>query len=675
MKKDIIAEHEDDLVFALDIGTRSVVGILGLDIDGVFTVYDHEQKFHVQRAMRDGQIEDVELVSKVCGKVKEALEQRHRVKLKKVAIAAAGRALRTIKASYSLKLQNDEEITEDRLKHLEYAAIAAAQEKFEEEIGSEAGSGFQCVGYSVLQYRIDDYPIRNLQGMRGEVAEADIIAAFLPFSVVKSLYAVTSRCGLEVSNLTLEPIAAINVIVPPDVRLLNIAIADVGAGTSDIAISKDGSIIAYAMATTAGDELTESIMSAYLTDFETAESIKKKLNENVDVLLSFKDILGVEQTYTRQEILEQITGSVDVLADAIAESVLSCNDGPPAAMFLIGGGSQIPGLDAKVAQKLGIPKNRVAHGGTQKHKHIDIKNEELMTPEFVTPIGIGTVASQFKGADFFSITVNGKRIMLMRSGVIKVIDALLLAGIKASSLLGRSSHGITYYLNGQQRYIRGSIAAAGEILVNGVESTLETPVKQGDAISVTYAKDGKDPVLELGSIPEVAGSNEEERMLLVNGEPEPLDYVIKNNDRVELLSYSDAEAAAEDNPADEDNPEGAALEEAEGEALQDDPEAEYEETKEEAAQGVKDKGGAHAGQAAKPEKLPGMSVYINGELNVVERSDSGDVRFLDLLQYTTINDEEPGDKLILKLNGRDANYTDVVNPNDKAEIRWQREDD
>lgn len=53
-------------------------------------------------------------------------------------------------------------------------------------------------------------------------------------------------------NLTLEPIAAIQVAIPEMYRMLNIALVDVGAGTSDISVTRDGSIIAYGMIPIAG---------------------------------------------------------------------------------------------------------------------------------------------------------------------------------------------------------------------------------------------------------------------------------------------------------------------------------------------------------------------------------------------------------------------------------------
>lgn len=85
-----------------------------------------------------------------------------------------------------------------------------------------------------------------------------MVATFLPSEVVDSLYAVMQKAGLEVASMTLEPIAALNAAIPADLRLLNLALVDIGAGTSDIAVCRDGSVVGYTMATVAGDEITEA---------------------------------------------------------------------------------------------------------------------------------------------------------------------------------------------------------------------------------------------------------------------------------------------------------------------------------------------------------------------------------------------------------------------------------
>ena len=77
--------------------------------------------------------------------------------------------------------------------------------------------------------------------------------------------------------LTLEPIAAINVLIPPSMRRLNVALVDIGAGTSDIAITDNNTVTAYGMVPVAGDEITEALSNHYLLDFPLAESAKRSI--------------------------------------------------------------------------------------------------------------------------------------------------------------------------------------------------------------------------------------------------------------------------------------------------------------------------------------------------------------------------------------------------------------
>ncbi|MFR6624991.1 MAG: cell division FtsA domain-containing protein [Flavonifractor plautii] len=149
---------------------------------------------------------------------------------------------------------------------------------------------FFLVGYTPTQFWLNHYPLTTLLGHTGQHLEAAVVATFLPSEVVDSLYAVMQKAGLEVASMTLEPIAALNAAIPADLRLLNLALVDIGAGTSDIAVCRDGSVVGYTMATVAGDEITEALMRACLVDFPTAEAMKLELGRSKSV--SFTDILG-----------------------------------------------------------------------------------------------------------------------------------------------------------------------------------------------------------------------------------------------------------------------------------------------------------------------------------------------------------------------------------------------
>lgn len=110
--------------------------------------------------------------------------------------------------------------------------------------------------------------------------------------------------------LTLEPIAAIHILIPESIRRLNVALIDIGAGTSDIA-SNEGTITAYGMVPVAGDEITESISDHCLLDFKEAETIKQKVvNEHQAVV---KDILGFETEITYESLIDHISDWVQAI--------------------------------------------------------------------------------------------------------------------------------------------------------------------------------------------------------------------------------------------------------------------------------------------------------------------------------------------------------------------------
>ena len=224
-------------VFALDIGTRSIIGMLGRVEGGRFHVTAIEKEEHGRRAMLDGQIVEIGQVAAVAKKVIDRLEAKSGIRLSRVCVAAAGRALKSQSAGFSLHFDELRLADEEVIGQLEAGAVSEAEKLI---AGENAGQGrFYMVGYTARQYVVDGYPMTNLMDHRGQVFEVDVVATFLPSGVVESLYAVMTRLGLEVSSLTLEPIAALNAAIPGDIRLLNLVLVDIGAGTSDIAVCRD----------------------------------------------------------------------------------------------------------------------------------------------------------------------------------------------------------------------------------------------------------------------------------------------------------------------------------------------------------------------------------------------------------------------------------------------------
>ncbi|MDE6923502.1 MAG: pilus assembly protein PilM, partial [Oscillospiraceae bacterium] len=520
--------QDKDLIFALDIGTRSVVGVVGRPVGDRLKVLDVELAEHSKRAMMDGQIDDIRQVGDLARTVAQRLQSRLGVHLERVSVAAAGRALRTQKGSFALELPEEQFIDAEQIGALEAGAVSAA----EEALQSDGGDRRQMflVGYTVAQYRLDNYPMNNLQFHTGRRMEADVVATFLPGEVVESLYAAMRAAGFQVSSMTLEPIAAMNAAIPAELRLLNLAMVDIGAGTTDIALCRDGSVVGYTMATVAGDEVTEAIMRAYLVDFKTAEQVKRAIGESDD-LIRCRNILGQEERIAVSEVLQTIQEPMDRLADAIAKQILSVNDTVPSAVFLAGGGSKLSGLREKVAEKLDMDERRVAIAGNNFALSAFSESIELEKPEYATPLGIAISAGLGLLNDSYVVTLNGQSAKLFRNGVLTLRDILLMNGYGYGDMVGKTGKSLTVTLDGKRLVFRGEPAIPAALRVNEEEASLSTVIHAGDHIHFVPARHGEAASRTVAELlgPDFYGQ------VLVNNAPASMDTQLGQGDVVLTL--------------------------------------------------------------------------------------------------------------------------------------------
>ncbi|MBE8955651.1 MAG: pilus assembly protein PilM [Quinella sp. 2Q5] len=482
-------------IFALDIGTRSVIGIVAeQDDDGLLNIIATHRLEHTSRAMLDGQIHDVPQVAEAIIRVKNSLADKVG-SLKSAAIAAAGRALYTMTAEASVEVNGV--ITDEVQNSLNFAAVQAAQAQLTAEKNIDAKI-YYCVGFSIISHELDGIRLKSLVGQRGKLAKAKVIATFLPRQVVDSMQTALTFAGLDVRALTLEPIAAINVLVPPSMRHLNIALVDVGAGTSDIAITKNGSVIAYGMVPLAGDEVTEGISQRFLLDFNVAEEIKRKATNGEGA--TFSDILGRSYTLTAEEILMPINEHVGMVANAVAKTILDLNGNePPQALLLVGGGALSPNLNKLVAEALNMPTDRVA---VRKPENVEgIKNipAVLKSPDAATPLGILKVAST-DTFHFFNVHINGEEINLFHFRELTVSDAILSAGIDYKKFNGKPGMGLMVTVDGEKKSFPGTMGTFAKIFVNDEPAGLDTPIEDNCRIQIEQGTDGVSASVKIDDI-------------------------------------------------------------------------------------------------------------------------------------------------------------------------------
>ena len=497
----LIVEKQGDLLFTLDIGTRTVIGLVMEFLDGNFEILASYVVEHEERAMLDGQIHNVNLVSQEVKKVKDKLEDTLGIKLERVSIAAAGRALKTVNFQESLELEEKRLINEEDVQALEFSAIHRAQAKLASTPAEDREiRDYHFVGHTVQEYYLDGMLIGSLEGQRGKLLKVKIIATFLPRIVVDSLLTVVNKLGLEVEYLTLEPIAVANAVIPKDMHNFNLALVDIGAGTSDIAITKAGSMFAYAMVPIAGDEITEAISGHYLLDYNTGEMIKRSLMTEKEITV--RNILSQEITISTKEILEEISSVIESLASQISEAILMYNDKAPQAVICVGGGSLTPNLLKGIASYLDIHPSRVAIKEYSDIKNVTGKVEGVSNAQSSTPIGIGLSSHNNKSkVAFLDININQVKHQLFTLNKASISDAMLAADIDFRQIYGNPGMGITCTVNGKLKVIKGEMGEPGKIVYNGQEiNDLEQEIKSGDEIEFTPGRPGTDARAIIGDI-------------------------------------------------------------------------------------------------------------------------------------------------------------------------------
>lgn len=703
--------HDGELVFGLDIGTRNVVGTVGYRKEDEFYVIAQKVKEHDTRSMLDGQIHDIGRVGRTIQSLKEDLEAQVEHPLKEVCIAAAGRVLKTVEVTVTYDFPEERVVEKEDIHTLDLLGVEAAQKQLNEE--NDTKFKFYCVGYSVVRYFLNGDPISNLEGHKAENISEDVIVTFLPEDVVDGLYAAVNTAGLEVANLTLEPIAAINVAIPEAFRLLNIALIDVGAGTSDISITRDGSIIAYGMIPHAGDEITELIVQHYLVDFKTAEDIK--LASTFEETIKFRDIMMLEHEIPASEVWELVEPVVDNITTEVSNKIKELNGGKSvSATFVVGGGGKIHGFTQKVAEKLEIPQERVALRGEEVLQKVHFEQEDVRKdPLIVTPVGICLNYFDQKN-NFIFVRFNGERIKLYDNNKLTVMDAALQADFPNEMLFPRRGKEINFTVNGKNRIARGEAGESAIVKLNGANVSLSTPISSNAEIEIIPSTSGNGALMKIEDLEEyttedisfvVNGRNVTcPKFVEVNGSLEPPTYEIQEGDRIEtrnfytveqLRQFMDVEIDTEreilvNNVSEtletlvyenfsvnwtvlsgnspmatygaEEAYENAMSEESEN----DDAEADNDLQTGDDAEA---KDNIKATVIGLGDRVMDLVVYINGK--PVTLSGKSSYIFVDIFEFFEFDlSDSRGRAIVTKVNGADASHTQVLQAGDEIEVYW-----
>lgn len=380
--------------------------------------------------------------------------------------------------------------------------------------------------------------------------------------------------------------------------------------------------------------------------------------------------MGISYQTTSVDILKAISPAVQQLARDICNKIVEYNGKSPSAVFMIGGGSLIPGLNELIAEFLQIPVDRVGVRKTTLIKDVIINDKKLTGPEFITPIGIAVTASIDRQKDFISVSVNDKNIKLFDSKSLTVADALIFVGFNPRSLIGRRGAPLTFTINGDTQTVKGESGESAQIYVNGVKASLDKTLSNGDRIVIDPAVDGKSPEIYIRDYNslikgKIVYVNDDERVLnpiiIVNNCQNSIDYRINEQDIIEIKNVNTIEKLLKLFDIDTNdifitnNGDNVDLSSIIGNG--DRIFIEY--------------NNKPAVQKAPELVSNGIYITVNGkQINIDQTKDN--MMFLDIFNYIAIDVTKIKGINSMKLNGSSANYTDLIKSGDIIDLDWEK---
>jgi len=334
-------EQSDDKqhIVALDIGTEFVKALIAKMDDDKLTIVGAGRVRQDVSDMHSGAIADIAGVVQNCEDALAEAEEQAGLQAKRVIIGIAGELVKGVTNTIRYRRpQPDRPLDEAEMEFIIEKVQERAQEKAPKEIALETGNDeveVKLVNSALVSIHIDGYKVSNPIGFQGKDVAIQIYTAFAPMVHIGALERVASELALELLAVAAEPFAVSRSVLGNDASSTFTAIlADVGGGTTDIAVVNDGGVEGTKMFGIGGRSFTRTIASEMDLGYDSAEKLKINL-EHEKIKASIK-----------HEAEKAIDKTLDVWIDGVelALSEFDSVDHLPNRILLCGGGSSLSQL-------------------------------------------------------------------------------------------------------------------------------------------------------------------------------------------------------------------------------------------------------------------------------------------------------------------------------------------
>lgn len=257
-------KEDQSLIVGLDVGTSKIVAIVAeLQPDGSVKVIGLGQ--HASRGLKKGVVVNIDSTMQAIQRALEEAELMADCKISAVFTGIAGSHIKSLNSHGMVKIKDAEVAQADVDRVIDTArAIALPSDQ-------------QILHILTQEFIIDGQEdVREPLGMSGMKLEVKVHIVTGAVSAAQNIVKCIKRCGLEVSDLILQPLASSLAVLTEDEKELGVCLVDIGGGTTDIAVFKQGAIRHTAVIPIAGDQITNDIAVAFRTPTQSAEDIKIK---------------------------------------------------------------------------------------------------------------------------------------------------------------------------------------------------------------------------------------------------------------------------------------------------------------------------------------------------------------------------------------------------------------
>jgi cell division protein FtsA len=374
-----------NLIVGLDIGTSKIVAIVAeLQPEGGVKVIGLGQ--HASKGLRKGVVVNIDSTVQAIQRALEEAELMADCKITSVFTGIAGSHIKSLNSHGMVKIKDAEVMQADVDRVVETArAIALPTDQ-------------QILHILTQEFIIDGQEdVREPIGMSGMKLEVKVHIVTGAVSAAQNIVKCVKRCGLEVSDLVLQPLASSVATLTEDEKELGVCLVDIGGGTTDIAVFKQGSIRHTAVVPIAGDQVTNDIAVAFRTPTQSAEDIKIKYGCALRQLADPKEIVevpGVDGRDPRQLSLQTLAEVIEPRVVELYEFVLNelrrsgMEEMIASGIVITGGSSLMKGMVElgeeifHMPVRLGMPR------------YVGGLSEVVSNPRYATGVGLVLMGKQ-----------------------------------------------------------------------------------------------------------------------------------------------------------------------------------------------------------------------------------------------------------------------------------------